>query len=288
MYNALFGALDLEGKNFFYTNPLDANAQRTPWHVCPCCVGNIARTLLMLPTWMYSKGLDGIYVNLFAGSRVRFENVAGTDVEMVQATDYPWNGKIAITVNPAAPGSFGVRIRVPDRDVSSLYTASPAAGGLTRIAVNGTAVKPEMTNGYASISRAWTKGDRIELTLPMPVQRVRASDKIAAVKGKVALRVGPLLYNIEQVDQDITGALDPSAPLTTEWRGDLLGGVTVIKGRFANGAPMTAIPNFARYNRNPPGPPYVPPPPTPRPAPGTAAAPPPPRPAAPPATSLGR
>jgi len=286
MYNALFGALDLEGKNFFYTNPLDANAQRTPWHVCPCCVGNIARTLLMLPTWMYSKGLDGIYVNLFAGSTVRVENVAGTDVEMVQATDYPWNGKIAITVNPAAPRSFAVRIRVPDGDVSSLYTASPAAGGLTRIAVNGTAVKPEMTNGYASISRAWTKGDRIELTLPMPVQRVRASDKIAAVKGKVALRVGPLLYNIEQVDQDITGALDPSAPLTTEWRGDLLGGVTVIKGRFANGAPMTAIPNFARYNRNPPAPPYVPPPPTPRPAPGTAAAPPPPRPAPPPATSL--
>ena len=88
------------------------------------------------------------------------------------------------------------------------------------------------------------------------------------------------------MDQDITGALDRSAPLTTEWRGDLLGGVTVIKGRFADGAPMMAIPNYARYNRNPPAPPYVPPPPAPRPAPGAAAAPPPPRPAPPPPTSI--
>jgi len=103
MYNALYGALDLQGKNFFYTNPLDANAQRTPWHNCPCCVGNIARTLLMLPTWMYSKGADGVYVNLFAGSAVKVGNVAGTDVEMVQATDYPWNGEVSITVNPASP-----------------------------------------------------------------------------------------------------------------------------------------------------------------------------------------
>ena len=55
LYNALYGSMDLAGKNFYYDNPLDANAQRTPWHNCPCCVGNIARTMLMLPTWTYSK-----------------------------------------------------------------------------------------------------------------------------------------------------------------------------------------------------------------------------------------
>jgi uncharacterized protein len=287
IYNALFGALDLDGKNFFYTNPLDANAQRTPWHVCPCCVGNIARTLLMLPTWMYSKGADGVYVNLFAGSAVNVGSVAGTEVEMVQATDYPWKGHVSITVNPVAPKSFAVRIRIPERDVSSLYVSSPPEGdSMFTFSVNGAVVKPVFADGYASIARTWKKGDRIEVNLPMPVQRVYASDKVAAARGKVALRVGPLLYNIEQVDQDITGALDRSTQLSTEWRPDLLGGVTVIKGRFANGAPMTAIPNYARYNRNPPAPPYVPPPPTPRPAPGAAAAPPPPRPAPPPATSI--
>lgn len=260
MYNALYGALDLQGKNFFYTNPLDANAQRTPWHNCPCCVGNIARTLLMLPTWMYSKAADGVYVNLFAGSAVKVGSVAGTDVEMVQATDYPWNGEVSITVNPVRPTNFAVKIRTPDRDVSRLYTASPPEPDhIPAFSVNGAVVKPVYGDGYASIARTWKKGDIIRFALPMPVQRLRASDKIAATVGKVALRYGPLIYNIEQIDQDINGVLSPSAPLRTEWRGDLLGGVTVIKGVFTNGAPMTAIPNFARYNRNPPAPPPAPP-----------------------------
>jgi len=255
LYNALVGGLDLEGRNFYYTNPLDANAARTPWHNCPCCVGNIARTVLMLPTWMYSKGADGLYVNLFVGSRVAIEDVAGTDVEMVQATDYPWRGKVSITVNPKAQKRFAIRIRVPSRDVSALYTSTPSADGLASIAVNGAAVTPAMAGGYASITRTWKAGDTIDVTLPMVVQRVHASEKIAATVGKVALRYGPLVYNIEQVDQDIAGVLEPSAPLTTEWRADLLGGVTVIKGAFADGTPLLAIPNYARYNRNPPAPP---------------------------------
>ncbi len=114
MYNALLGSTDLAGKNFYYTNPLDANVGRAPWHTCPCCVGNIPRTLLMMPTWVYAKSADGVYVNLFVGSTITLENVAGTDVEMVQATDYPWSGKLALTVNPKTPKNFSVRIRVPE------------------------------------------------------------------------------------------------------------------------------------------------------------------------------
>jgi DUF1680 family protein len=260
LYNGLLGSLDLKGENFYYENRLDANEQRTPWHACPCCVGNIARTLLMLPTWMYSKGADAIYVNLFAGSTVRIDDVAGTDVELTQATDYPWSGRVSIAVNPAAPKTFAVRIRVPNRDVSSLYTSTPAANGMTAIAVNGRSIAPEISSGYATIARTWRAGDRIELELPMIVQRVHAIDKVEADRGRVALRYGPLVYNVERVDQDIAQALAPDAPLTTEWRPDFLNGVTVIRGRFASGAPLLAIPNYARYNRNPPAPPYAPPP----------------------------
>jgi DUF1680 family protein len=258
IFNALVGGMDLEGKNFYYDNPLDANVARYPWHTCPCCVGNIARTLLMLPTWMYSKGSDGLYVNLFAGSRVTIEDVAGTNVEIVQTTDYPWTGKVTMTVNPSAPKPFTMRLRAPARDVSTLYTSTPAADGISSIAVNGSRVTPSIVNGYAVIARTWKAGDRIDLELPMPVQRVRGSEKIAATAGRVALRCGPLVYNIEQVDQDIRGALGPAARLTTEWRKDLLGGVTVIKGAFADGTSLTAIPNFARYNRTPPSPPAPP------------------------------
>ena len=106
------------------------------------------------------------------------------------------------------------------------------------------------------ITRTWKPGDRIELELPMKVQRIRAADVIEADRGKVALRYGPLVYNIEKADVgDVAKVLPPTAPLSTEWRGDLLGGVVVITGTFADGSPMMAIPNYARMNREPAPPP---------------------------------
>jgi hypothetical protein len=88
LYNALLRSTDLEGKHLYYDNPLDATVARYEWHVCPCCVGNMPRTLLMLPSWMYAKSPDGVYVNLFVGSTITLENAGGTDVEIVQASDY--------------------------------------------------------------------------------------------------------------------------------------------------------------------------------------------------------
>jgi DUF1680 family protein len=251
MYNALLGGTDLEGKHFYYTNPLDEAEPRTVWHVCPCCVGNIPRTLLMMPTWVYAKSADGVYVNLFVGSTITVENVGGTDVEMVQATDYPWNGKVAITVNPKVAKSFSVRVRVPNHNISSLYQSTPEVAGLTSLAVNGVAAPHTMEKGYAVITRTWKPGDKIEMVVPMKVQRVRASTRIAADQNKVALRYGPLMYSIEKVDQDITKSLKPDSALTAEWKKDLLGGVMVIKGEFADGSPMMAVPNYARANRDP-------------------------------------
>jgi len=257
LYNALLGSIDLEGKNFCYTNPLDVDLPRTPWHACPCCVGNIPRTLLMLPTWMYARSADSIYVNLFIGSTTTVESIAGTDVQMVQATDYPWDGKVAITVNPATPKTFTVKVRIPKRNVSELYTSTPDANGVTSIALNGVAVAaPVIDKGYVVFHRAWKAGDKIDMILPMKVQRVKASNQIAADRGRVALRYGPLIYNFESVDQDLAGILKSNSPLTTEWKPDLLKavngapeGVIVIKGSFATGSPLLAIPNYARNNR---------------------------------------
>ncbi len=67
--------------------------------------------------------------------------------------------------------------------------------------------------------------------------------------GRVALRYGPLIYNIESVDQDVELVLAPDSALTTEWKPDLVGGVMAIQGTFTDGAAMTAIPNYARLNR---------------------------------------
>jgi uncharacterized protein len=254
MYNALLGSLDLDAKNFFYTNPLSSAQARYAWHVCPCCVGNISRTLLMMPTWTYVRGDDGLYVNMFVGSTIKVENVVGTDVEMIQKTDYPWNGSISMTVNPKVSKEFTVYVRVPNRTTSELYTPTPVVNGLKSISVNGKPVTVKVQNGYAAIRRTWKKGDKIDVVLPMEIQMVKADDKIEADRGRVALRYGPLIYNVETSDgQDINKAI-ASGPLSLEWRPEFLKGVMVIKGKWEDGSPLLAIPNYARLNRLQPTP----------------------------------
>jgi hypothetical protein len=250
MYNALMGSLDLEGENFYYTNPLSSTQSRHPWHVCPCCVGNIPRTLLMIPTWTYVKSDDGIFVNLFIGSTVMVEHIAGTTVEMMQETEYPWKGKVTITVNPEQSTDFAIYLRVPDRKTSALYEPMPEVKGLLSLLVNNESIETIKENGYIKISRTWEMGDKIDFEIPMEIQRITADDRIEANRGMLALRYGPLIYSVEEVDQpDIGKPLDPES-LQLEWSDELLGGVMTIKGNWEDGTPFLAIPNYARNNRN--------------------------------------
>jgi DUF1680 family protein len=248
MYNALLGSLSLDGKDFTYTNALSTSQPRYEWHSCPCCVGNIPRTLLMMPTWTYVRGNDGLYVNLFVGSTIKVDNIAGTDVEMVQKTDYPWNGRINITVNPNQRKEFTVYVRIPNRATSALYSAVPEVQGLKSMSVNGKTITPKINKGYAAIRRVWKKGDHIDLELPMEIQRVTADSRVAADQGKVALRYGPLVYNVESADQDISKTIS-NKPLSVQWRPDFLHGVMTINGTWADGSPLLAVPNYARMNR---------------------------------------
>jgi uncharacterized protein len=251
MYNALLGGLALDGQSYCYTNPL-VNTERAKWHVCPCCVGNLARTLLMIPTWAYVKSNDGLYVNMFVGSRVHVGEVAGTNVEIVQKTEYPWHGTISITVNPEEAKTFSIYVRIPDRTTSKLYRDSPPVRGVKRFAINGQEQTPIIRKGYAVVTREWKAGDRIDLELPMEPQRVVADSRIEADQGMVALKYGPLIYNVETADNGKVKRKLGNAPLRAEWRPNLLGGVMVISGEWEDGSPMAAVPNFARMNRVPP------------------------------------
>ncbi|MBO9618459.1 MAG: glycoside hydrolase family 127 protein [Niabella sp.] len=248
MYNALLGSLSLDGKDFTYTNALSTGEPRYAWHACPCCVGNIPRTLLMLPTWTYVRGDDGFYVNMYVGSTINVDKVAGTNVEVVQKTDYPWSGKINMTINPEQSREFTVYVRVPNRSTSALYRAVPQVQGFKFISVNGKTILPKISNGYVAIRRVWKKGDHIDLELPMEIQRVTADKRIVADKNKVALRYGPLVYNIESADQDITKKIS-NKPLKLQWRPDFLRGVMTINGAWADGSPLLAVPNYSRMNR---------------------------------------
>ena len=253
MYNALLGSLDNEGSNFYYTNPMTQTNDRYPWHGCPCCVGNIPRTLLMVPTWTYVTDDNGVYVNLFIGSTINLENVGGRDIEMIQETDYPWDGSVNIIVNPEEPGEFNINIRIPDRNTSELYTAIPEVNGINSLSINGKITNYEIENGYAVINRSWKKGDKISFEIPMEIQVISTDERVEANRGLKALRYGPLVYTVENVDQSDTGQSAAGYPLSTEWREDLLDGILTIRGQWEDGSPLIAIPYYARNNRDPEG-----------------------------------
>ena len=255
MYNALLGGVALDGRSYCYTNPL-VDTERAEWHVCPCCVGNLSRTLLMIPTWTYVKDASGLYVNMFVGSRIQVGEIAGTRVEVVQKTDYPWKGSVAITLNPEKTQTFSLYVRIPNRTTSRLYHDSPMVSGLKRLAVNGKRIEPEIRKGYAVVSREWKAGDTIELELPIEPQRVTADPRIRADREMIALKYGPLVYNVETADNENIERRISDAPLQAEWRPDLLGGMMVISGTWADGSKLLAIPNYARMNRVGPPHPY--------------------------------
>ncbi len=249
LYNNILGAIELSGENFFYQNPLASDRGRYPWHGCPCCVGNIPRALLDIVNQAYALNAkrDILQVNHFVAGAGEIGNVGGADLRIIQETGYPWKGDVSIALHPAKPARFALRVRIPDRAASALYTAKPEAGDRVTIAVNGRAADVAIADGYATLARQWQPGDRVTVALPMPVQRVYADGRVAADRGRVALQRGPLVYSVEQVDHDKDVrdiVLKPEAALTAAWREDLLGGVMVITG-----GGLTAIPHFARLNR---------------------------------------
>lgn len=204
----------------------------------------------MIPTWTYVKSKEGLYVNMFIGSTIKVEKVAGTNVDMIQETDYPWSGKVRIIVNPEQPREFSLFIRVPDRSTSNLYKAKLLVNSLLSLTVNGTSISPQILNGYVKIHRLWKSDDKVDILLPMEVQTISADERITSDKGRVALRFGPLIYNVEKADQpDINKNIGPG-PFKPVWLKDLLGGIISIKGKWADGSDLTAIPNYTRNNRN--------------------------------------
>jgi DUF1680 family protein len=223
LYNALAAGVSLSGDLFCYVTPLASRGdfKRDPWFGVPCCPTTIARFLPALGRYVYSESPDGLWVNLFIAGQVK-TNVAGKKVTLRQSGNYPWEGKIKLTVSVEAPQDFAIHVRIPGWATSS------------DILVNGEKSAPRVVKGYAEILRTWSNGDTVELTLPMDIQRLEANPKVLYDRGKTALRRGPLIYCLEQADQEAPAeqiVLPLGAQLESQYAPELLGGVTVIKGQ---------------------------------------------------------
>jgi len=252
LYNNVLGAIELSGENFFYQNPLAAERGRYPWHGCPCCVGNIPRALIAIKDLTYSLSAerDTLWVNHFVAGEGTIEDVAGTSLRIEQQTEYPWQGDVAIILHPESAAEFALKVRVPDRGESALYTPRPDRKDQVATKLNGEQVQNvEVVDGYATLRRKWEPGDRVDVSLPMDVQRVYADERVEADRGRVALQRGPLVYNIEDPDHGDhcrSVVVKPDAPLKAVWKEDLLGGVMAIVREDGS---LLAVPNYVRLNR---------------------------------------
>ncbi len=265
LYNGVLGGVGAKGNCYFYENPLEAGKQRArwEWHGCPCCPPMFLKAMGGLPGYIYAQSSEGVFVNLYIGNSANLD-INGTKVALRLATQYPWDGRIRLTVNPEHPIQFALNLRLPG------WCENPG------LRVNGQAMKDfKRLHGYASIERQWQRGDTVELILPMPVQRVHANPKVEADQGRVALQRGPIVYCLEGNDNNGSVGnlvISPETALTAEWRADMLGGVVVIRGKALSrhqadwtdglhrsdpsqpeitNVDFTAIPYFANANRQP-------------------------------------
>jgi len=242
LYNGLLSGVSLDGRSFFYPNPLESAGQhqRSPWFGVACCPGNVTRFLASLPGYVYAQQGDTVYVNLFVPSNATIELDGGRKLKIVQETRYPWDGAVRITLHPEQGGRFALNVRVPGwarEEVvpSDLYRFAEASGERVTLGVNGQAAPVAVDKGYVRIDRTWKAGDVVELGLPMPVRRVVAHPSVEADEGRVALQRGPLVFAAEWPDNPggrVRNLMLPDdVKLATEFRPDLLGGVQVVKGR---------------------------------------------------------
>jgi DUF1680 family protein len=242
LYNGLISGVSLDGKSFFYPNPLESAGQhqRSPWFGVACCPGNITRFLASVPGYVYAKQGRAIYVNLFAAGRADVTLDSGRRVLLTQETRYPWDGAVRLTVTPDAVAELTLNVRIPgwarnEPAPSDLYRFADAPPPPATLAVNGAPVPLVIDKGYVAITRTWKAGDVVQLSLPMPVRRVAANDKVEADRGRVALQRGPIVYAVEWADNPngrVRNLVLPDAEaLSSEFQPALLNGVQVIRGR---------------------------------------------------------
>ena len=275
LYNGVISGMQLDGKKFFYVNPLEVlpeaslkdfhkrhvKVERQKWFGCACCPPNVIRLVSSLEDYVYSVNDRDVYVHLYVGGALDAE-VDGRPVRLNVETNYPWEGAVAITVD--ADAAFALKLRVP---------------GWCRkwaLKVNGEGVDAAPVDGYVTLDRAWAKGDRVELDMDMSVALVQANPRVYEDAGKVAVTRGPIVYCLEEADNTrnlhlVRLGSATAGDFEATWKPDKLGGIVElvspgvresdagwgevlysdIQAIEASPAKLTWIPYYSWANREP-------------------------------------
>ena len=191
LYNGALSGISRDGTRFFYDNPLESYGahHRWRWHRCPCCPPNISRLVASIGTYFYGVAEDELALHLYCENTAEID-VAGTRVALRQETQYPRDGQITVTLTPETPVEFTLSLRVPGW-----------AKGFA-VSVNGETLAASPEKGYLRIRRQWSAGDTVKLDLAMQAEMLYANPKVAPDQGRTAILRGPLVYCVEETDND--------------------------------------------------------------------------------------
>lgn len=241
LYNTVIAGMALDGKHYFYVNPLEVwphackvnpgkhhvKPVRQPWFGCSCCPPNIARLLTSLGQYIYNVNAEEhiIYTHLYIASEASL-TLNGSTLQLKQQSNMPWEGKVTFSISElSGTVSCTLALRIP----SWCGTQTPS------ILINGESIALEaaVKDGYIHLTRTWENGDTVSLELPMPILRMAANTQVRSNAGRIALQRGPFVYCLEETDHSAPlTAL--TLPLTNElepvYDADLFGGTMLLKG----------------------------------------------------------
>jgi len=233
LYNGINSGMSLDGTTYCYRNPLAFDPSsgekiRNPWYDVTCCPPNLERTLSSLPGYFYSTSKDGLYVHLYDNSVLDWHLEDGTPLKIQQKTNYPWDGDVELTVAPSEPHEFTLYVRIP----SWAHGASASVNGKPQTGVKA--------GEYLAIRRTWAAGDAVKLGFPMSTEAIASNPRVAENRGRVAVRRGPIIYCMEELDQptgvtfaDVSLDLSPrgGTEFQHDYKAEMLDGIVVLHHR---------------------------------------------------------
>jgi len=200
LYNSVLSGVSLDGKRFFYTNPLRISndlpyqlrwpKQRTEYISCFCCPPNAVRTVCEAQNYAYTVSDRGVWCNLYGGSELDTRLKDGKQIRISQLSDYPWDGAVQLVMR-----------QVAEKRPFSLFLRIPEWCGRITLKVNGEPVKVDQNpNSYVEVRRLWKKGDQVDFVMDMPVKLIESNPLVEETRNQVAVKRGPLVYCLESMD----------------------------------------------------------------------------------------
>lgn len=200
LYNGVNSGTSLDGKLYNYCNPLALDASgseriRKPWYSTNCCPPNLERLFASIPGYLYSTAKEGIYVHLFETSELNWHLEDGVGLKLVQNTRYPWEGDVELSLTPTRASEFTLFVRIPAWSQS------------TKAELDGAALDDPAPGQYLAIRRRWDGTHRLRIHFDMTPRLTVANGKVESDSRRVAVERGPLVYCMEQIDQEASGPL---------------------------------------------------------------------------------